>query len=90
MQSVHRLRDDEPIHMIHWNRNEVRLTHIPTGIQTGANGHRSQHRNRDSAWQQMRGRMYAGEPEMKVIATYTLPDGDPLPDDLEKYRRNLT
>ena len=76
--------------MIHWNRNEVRLTHTPTGIQTGANGHRSQHRNRDSAWQQMRGRMYAGEPEMKVIATYTLPDDDPLPDDLDKYRRNLT
>jgi len=34
--------------------------------------------------------MYAGEPEMKVIATYTLPDDDSLPDDLDKYRRNLT
>ena len=84
------MRDDEPIHMIQWNRGGVRLTHIPTGIQTGANGHRTQHWNRDSAYQQLRGRMYAGEPEMKVIATYTLPDDDPLPDDLDKYRKNLS
>mgnify|MGYP002480803631 CR=1 FL=1 len=75
--------------MIHWNRNEVRLTHIPTGIQTGANGARSQHRNRDSAYQQLRGKLYAGTPEMEVVATYTMPEGVPWPDDIGQHRRNL-
>lgn len=86
MQSLHLLGND----VLGLNsRNEVRLTHIPTGIKTGANGHRSQHRNRDSAYQQLRGRIYTGEPEMKVIATYTMPDDEPCPDDITQYRRDL-
>ena len=75
--------------MIHWNRNEDRLTHLPTGITTRANGHRSQHRNRDSAYQQLRGKLYAGTPEMEVAATYTMPEGEPWPDDIGQHRRNL-
>jgi len=39
----------------------VRLTHIPTGIVVQCQNDRSQHRNRDEAWQMLRSRMYEHE-----------------------------
>ncbi|MDB5821253.1 MAG: prfB, partial [Rhizobacter sp.] len=50
----------------HINKTDsaVRLTHIPTGIVVQCQNDRSQHRNRDEAWQMLRSRMY--EHEMRI------------------------
>ena len=47
----------------HINKTDsaVRLTHIPTGIVVQCQNDRSQHRNRDEAWQMLRSRMYEHE-----------------------------
>jgi peptide chain release factor 2 len=44
----------------HVNKTEsaVRLTHIPTGIAVVSQGDRSQHRNRATAWQMLRAKLY--------------------------------
>ena len=47
----------------HINKTDsaVRLTHVPTGIVVQCQNDRSQHRNRDEAWQMQRARLYEFE-----------------------------
>ena len=50
----------------HVNKTEsaVRLTHIPTGIAVVSQGDRSQHKNRATAWDMLRAKLY--ERELKI------------------------
>ena len=50
----------------HINKTDsaVRLTHLPTNIVVQCQNDRSQHRNRDEAWQMLRSRLY--EHEMRI------------------------
>src|SRR6202789_2060105 len=47
----------------HVNKTEsaIRLTHIPTSIAVVSQGDRSQHRNRATAWQMLRAKLYEQE-----------------------------
>jgi peptide chain release factor 2 len=47
----------------HINKTDsaVRLTHLPTGIVVQCQNDRSQHRNRDEAWQMLRSRLFEHE-----------------------------
>ncbi|MDP3136844.1 MAG: peptide chain release factor 2 [Burkholderiaceae bacterium] len=60
----------------HINKTDsaVRLTHIPTGIVVQCQNDRSQHRNRDEAWQMLRSRMYEHEMRIKMAAQQKLED----------------
>ena len=60
----------------HINKTDsaVRLTHLPTNIVVQCQNDRSQHRNRDEAWQMLRSRLYEHEMRIRMAAQQKLED----------------
>jgi peptide chain release factor 2 len=60
----------------HINKTDsaVRLTHIPTNIVVQCQNDRSQHRNRDEAWQMLRSRLYEHEMQKQRVEQQKLED----------------
>jgi peptide chain release factor 2 len=60
----------------HINKTDsaVRMTHLPTGIVVQCQNDRSQHRNRDEAWQMLRSRLYEHEMRIRMAAQQKLED----------------
>ena len=60
----------------HINKTDsaVRLTHIPTGIVVQCQDGRSQHSNRDVAWQRLRSKLYEHEMQKRMEAQQKLED----------------
>jgi peptide chain release factor 2 len=52
----------------------VRITHLPTGLVTGCQNERSQHKNKDRAMQMMRSKLYEYELDKKKAATRKIED----------------
>ena len=66
----------------------VRITHKPTGITAVASEYRSQHRNRDAAYNQLKSMVAIGSVfPLPLRATYEFPDDESYPDDISKHRQ---
>ena len=69
----------------------VRVTHEPTGVTAVASEYRSQHRNRDAAYAQLRSKVAVGSVfPLPLRANYVFPDGEPCPDDINKHTHGGT
>ncbi len=60
----------------HINKTDsaVRLTHIPTNIVVQCQNDRSQHRNRDEAWQMLRAKLFEHEMRKRLAEQQKLED----------------
>ncbi len=52
----------------------VRITHLPTGLVTGCQNERAQHKNKDRAMKMMRSKLYEYELDKKKAATRKIED----------------